>query len=507
MHLQRGKIYHTANKYLLSMRLGRLILALQYFYHQKLLMQNLESSTGQYIKEINQQSRRYHLLSGTILSIGFLLFSINEYLTRSKELWLHYTQVRIACVAVIAFLIVLTWKNKIPPYVLAYSYSLLIPLFIIYMHLRDKNPTEMYSLILVYLVHGFSVLWRWQNSLVVAFLLTSIHLFLSWKLIGLELFIDHNGIWALVTPFAITGMVAYRYHFVSREIQLRLELQKRNQLIKSQADELEGQNRQIQQQREMLERAYLQLTDSVRHARRIQAAMRPPLQVIKSFAAEFFILEQAKDTVSGDFFWATVMPRGESIIAVADCTGHGVPAGFMTMMGNLLLNQIVVNEGNAQPAEILTELDKRLLNLLRQNEEGQVKIADGMDIILVKKHAETLTFASARRPLWIFQNGQWHEFKGCPYPIGDNFFTNKTFTQQSIYFQPGDLVYLFSDGYIDQFGTNGKRLTTKRFRELIHHLASHVPIQDQERILRQEMTSWQGHMPQTDDWLIIGMRL
>lgn len=459
----------------------------------------------QYLNELTEQTRRYHLIGSVVLSIGFLLFSIAEYLTRTREVWLHYTLIRIACVAVIAVVGVLVWKRRLHPNALGYAYSLLIPLFIIYMHLNDRLGGVIPSLILVYFIHGFSVLWHWRHSLVVAILLTSIHGFFALRLIGAQEFANQNGTWAIISPFAVMGVVAYRYRFISEEILLRLQLQQSNQTIKQQAEEVEQQNRQIHEQRELLARAYQQLTDSVRHAKRIQVAMHPPTESIAQLASEYFLLEKAKDTISGDFFWTAHMPNGSSFIAVADCTGHGVPGGFMTMMGNFLLNQIVVNEEETQPATILEELDRRLLKLLRQNEPNQVKIADGMDILLLRKDANTLTFASARRPLWLFQQGEWKEFKGSPYPIGDNFFTDKVFFQQTVAYTAGDVLYLFSDGYIDQFGTTGKRFTTKRFRELVHNLVA-KPMTEQMMHLQQAMQNWQGNEPQTDDWLIVGLR-
>lgn len=458
-----------------------------------------------YINELTEQTRRYHLTGSIVLSLGFLLFSFAEYLTRTREVWLHYTLLRVACVVVIAFAAILVWKKQLHPVVLGYAYSLLIPLFIIYMHLRDRSADIIPSLILVYFIHGFGVLWHWRHSLVTAVLLTSVHLFFARKIIGLTEFANHNGIWAIVSPFAVIGVVAYRYRFISEEIMLRLRLQQSNQMIKQQSEELERQNRQIHEQREMLAHAYRQLTDSIRHAKRIQSAMHPPAEKIAALARDFFLLESPKDTISGDFLWVAQHPDGAFFIAVADCTGHGVPAGFMTMTGNFLLNQIILKEAYAEPAFILEELDRRLLQMLRQNEPNHVKIADGMDIVLVRKDADKLTFAAARRPLWIYRFEEWQEFKGSPYPIGDNFFTDKVFVQHTVGYSPGDVLYLFSDGYIDQFGTSGKRFTTKRFRNLLH-VAVEKPMSEQEKLLRQAMQSWQGNEPQTDDWLIVGLR-
>jgi serine phosphatase RsbU (regulator of sigma subunit) len=194
-------------------------------------------------------------------------------------------------------------------------------------------------------------------------------------------------------------------------------------------------------------------------------------------------------------------------LALADCTGHGVSGGFMTMIGHSLLNQLVINENILEPVTILSELDKRLLRLLRQKEASQAKIADGMDVVLLRFDAtQTITFAAAHRPLWHFSAGQLFEYKGSRYPIGDIFFEEKIFEQQQIQWKKNDVIYLFSDGYADQLGENKSKFLTKRFRKLLQEI-SPLPMLLQQEILLTTIKEWQGNKEQTDDWLILGLKL
>ncbi len=287
--------------------------------------------------------------------------------------------------------------------------------------------------------------------------------------------------------------------------------------------------RELNRSKEELETVYEQITNSVKYAKRIQMAILPIEEKIKEILPNSFVLYKAKDIVSGDFYWLTNISEQLSseqlssnqlihskklitdncitehrFLAVADCTGHGVPGAFMTLIGNILLNQIVNEHRIIEPAQILEELDKRLLLTLQQ-QAGKEKINDGMDISLIRIDQTEIVWASAKRPLIYFQNKEIHELKGSKFPIGGASFKEKHFEQHAIRFQKDDIFYLFTDGFVDQFSEKGEKMMIKRFRELLISIQNQN-LEQQKHILEQEFEKWQGSARQLDDVLLIGLK-
>lgn len=255
-----------------------------------------------------------------------------------------------------------------------------------------------------------------------------------------------------------------------------------------------------------LEMAYKEIRDSINYAKRIQESILPADEMIHKVFGDSFIFYRPKDIVCGDFYWFA--QRGdEALIAAIDCTGHGVPGALMTVIGNSLLNQIIAGTDTTDPASILTQLDRKLLETFQQH--GNVSTNDGMDAAIVRYriNKREITFAGAKRPLYIFKNGELLEFKGDKSPIGSfNHNFDKLFTAQKMNVNPGDTIYLFSDGLQDQFGgSSGKKFMIKRFRDLLAEMQN-VPMRDQLRRIEKEMDSWQGTYEQTDDMLLVGIR-
>lgn len=262
---------------------------------------------------------------------------------------------------------------------------------------------------------------------------------------------------------------------------------------------------EIEKQREELEKTNKQITDSLRYAKRIQLALLPEERKIDDLF-ENFIFYKPKDIVSGDFYYFTEA-ENFFIIAVVDCTGHGVPGAFMTMIGNALLNQIIKENLITEPALVLKELDKRLSATLQRQPDSQ-KINDGMDILLCRIDIDNqeITFSGAKRNLFVFQNSVLREIKGNRFPIGSFQYKEKEFHQESFYYQKDDVMYLFTDGYTDQFGgQENKKLGSKYFKDLL--LQSHLlPMQEQKNLFVSTFENWkQGH-PQTDDVLVVSVR-
>jgi PAS domain S-box-containing protein len=247
------------------------------------------------------------------------------------------------------------------------------------------------------------------------------------------------------------------------------------------------------------------ITDSIYYAKKIQHAILPADELIRQYIPEHFILYMTKDIVSGDFYWFSHF-RDFSIIAAVDCTGHGVPGAFMSLIGYNLLNRIVNEERITDPAEILLQLNKGLILALHKNDSES---RDGMDIAICKisPKARSLEFAGAMRPLWIINNGELTEIRADKIPIGTRQRDREEqirYTTHSVPIRPGDRFFIFTDGYADQFGGDkDKKYSSARFKTILCN-TSHMSFREQEEILRNEHHFWRGEVEQIDDILVIG---
>lgn len=284
-------------------------------------------------------------------------------------------------------------------------------------------------------------------------------------------------------------------------ILLSLLLYSRFRTKQQVANVLANKNREITHQKD-------EITDSINYAKRIQDSILAPIHVVKQVIPESFILYMPKDVVSGDFYWVEE-ENGHRIFASVDCTGHGVPGALMSVVGFNLLNRAVKEMHLTKPSEILRELDYGVNKLLRQSDEGST-VKDGMDISLCSYNPETrlLQYAGVFNPLYIVRDGQLSQVKADKSPIGVNVDgVVDSYTNHEIPMFPGDMVYLFSDGYADQFGgPQGKKLKYKRLRELLIQVCD-KSVDEQETTLRGEFNYWKGGLEQVDDVLIIGMRV
>jgi serine phosphatase RsbU (regulator of sigma subunit) len=228
--------------------------------------------------------------------------------------------------------------------------------------------------------------------------------------------------------------------------------------------------------------------------------------VIQSALPKHFIFYQPKDIVSGDFYW--LAERDDyTFFCVADCTGHGVPGAFMSVVGSNALHHAVIELGLNDPDIILHTLDQKIRTALRQERHSESK--DGMDIGLCVWHrtANRLRFAGAGRPLYHFSNGQLKEIKGDKFPIGGGQYDEKIFTAHDISLQTGDRLYLFSDGITDQFGgTAKKKFTPKRLREFILAQATQ-PLSRQSELFDETMTEWMNGYTQLDDLTLLAVEV
>jgi serine phosphatase RsbU (regulator of sigma subunit)/tetratricopeptide (TPR) repeat protein len=277
-------------------------------------------------------------------------------------------------------------------------------------------------------------------------------------------------------------------------------------LVENLEEKVKERTSEVVKQKEVIEEKNKHITDSIKYAKRIQEAIIPGENMVQAMLKNSFVLYKPKDIVSGDFYW--IERKGNKILfAVVDCTGHGVPGAFMSIIGFNGLNQIVNEYNYTKPSEILTHLNKIISHTLRQRVEDSV-IRDGMDMAICSIDLETnkLEFAGAFNPLFIIRNNEVMEVRGDKQPIG-NFLghENYEFTNKEITLFPNDKLYLFSDGFADQFGgPNGKKLKYNHFRKML--LDNHSkPMKEQKQSINTFFEDWRQGFEQIDDVCIIGV--
>lgn len=295
------------------------------------------------------------------------------------------------------------------------------------------------------------------------------------------------------------------------EVQ-RDDILKKSSSIAQQMEEITAQSEALKEANQEIGKQRDDMLSSIVYAKRIQNALLPPREIIEKLLPNVVLFYQPRDIISGDFYWLSNTPGlgSEVILAVADCTGHGVPGAFMTVIGENLLDQIINKDKIFEPKQILEELDQRLITTLMKSSKSRNQIHDGMDIALLKIDLKNkiLTFAGARSPLWIFEKNtkEYKICKGDKFPIGSHSqYEEKYFNQKKITLKEGDSIYAFSDGYQDQFGSKGK-LMVRRFRQTLQRICTQPPAK-QEQLLEEGFKAWQGEEKQTDDVLVVGIQV
>lgn len=266
-------------------------------------------------------------------------------------------------------------------------------------------------------------------------------------------------------------------------------------------------NTDLMQSKLELEIKSKETLDSIIYAKRIQEAILPMKERILESLPESFVFHLPRDIVSGDFYWFKRI-ENKIFIASVDCTGHGVPGAFMSMIGTVLLDDIVEKKGVYEPDQILTELHKDVVKALKQDRKEKAS-KDGMDIALCVFDTDfkTLKFAGAFRPLIHISDGVLIRIKADSAPIGGVGMHVPVFTQHEVVIKKGDSIYIYSDGFADQFGgKRNKKYMTKRFRAFLLSI-SHLSINEQSKRLQQELDLWKGDADQVDDILVIGIKV
>ena len=319
----------------------------------------------------------------------------------------------------------------------------------------------------------------------------------------------------------------------------KIELEQQNEEILTQRDEIEDKNIVITKQRDIAQKQNKEITDSINYAKRIQEAILPAREIFVGDVSDYFIMFKPRDIVSGDFYWMTKI-ENSLIIAAADCTGHGVPGAFMSMLGVSFLNEIITKDKTMQANEVLDKLRDKVIAALHQT--GKINESkDGMDISLsiINTKDKTIQYAGAYNPLYLIfndknntnrvseltksprikihsyptentdnkiENIKLAEIKADRMPIGIHIKKAENFKNNIVNYEDGDTIYLFSDGYADQFGgEHGRKLKAGRFREILLSIQA-KKMADQKEYLTNHFNEWKGKYNQLDDILVIGMR-
>ncbi len=301
-------------------------------------------------------------------------------------------------------------------------------------------------------------------------------------------------------------------YFIVRWRLGRIERQKRRleYLVAQKTSEISQQNIALEQQKDELDSKNLHLTNSINYAKRIQEAILPPKEEIQRHLPNSFVFYKPRDIVSGDFYWFAEI-KGKTMIAAIDCTGHGVPGAFMSMIGNDLLNEVINVRGIYEPDQVLNYLHKGVNQTLKQSDAFDAN-RDGMDMVLcvIDKENKTVEFSGAKNPLFYWQNGELKEIKGDKLPIGGHTMrweNERKFTKHTISIEEETIFYIFSDGYQDQFGEKiNKKFGRMRMRELITK-HNHLSLEQQEKYFEDAFFDWKGNEEQIDDILLIGFKV
>lgn len=331
--------------------------------------------------------------------------------------------------------------------------------------------------------------------------------------------------WAFILYGLLSAALVY-FIVVFYTRKLKQIIRERTREVVEQKEEIEKQKEEVEVQRKLLEVKNKDITSSINYARRLQEAILPHKDQIDKYLDEYFILYKPKDIVSGDFYWMEhvngIPGRDLTLFATVDCTGHGVPGAFVSVVGNGGLNRAVNEFGLDEPAAILEKLNEIVVNTLSKSDD---ELRDGMDISLCRfdfKKME-MQFAGANNSVYILRkdiakaelnlNGtsKIHkndllEIKANKQPVGFYEF-HKTFDNHSVKLEKGDVIYLFSDGYTDQFGgPQGKKYNVTRFRNFLLSIYDR-PMSEQKKLIEEEFESWKGNEEQIDDVIVAAIRV
>ncbi len=292
-----------------------------------------------------------------------------------------------------------------------------------------------------------------------------------------------------------------------RERKLQRDKKILEHKVKVRTSEIEKQKNEIEDQKNEIAFQKQEITDSIAYGKRIQKALMPPRMVLNELLPEYFIFFRPRDLVSGDFYWV-IQKKDQLVIAVADCTGHGVPGAFLSFLGHSFLEEIA-NKYKITTASIFLERLRTKLKIALHQTGKVYEDSDGIDmgLVILDLEQRKLQFAGAYNPLYLIRRGKLQEIKADKMPIGSHLKDNTSFTNNHLALKKGDSLYMFTDGYVDQFGgPRAKKYKIIPFQQLLLRIYD-KPMSEQEKILETKLDEWMGNEAQVDDILVFGMKI
>tara|TARA_B100000809_G_scaffold241831_1_gene265356 strand:+ start:923 stop:2314 length:1392 start_codon:yes stop_codon:yes gene_type:complete len=463
-------------------------------------MEETQHMSSDWKSEIDKTTLKYHKITLWLGVVFNLLFFATDYIN-INEFWKEFLTFR-SIVSLVCLVVVLFHKQ------LKISIQLMgvIPVFLIsiqnaYMwSVMDAEHLQKHTMayMALFIGSGMFVFYHiyYSIAIVVLSLIANFFFFsLNSNLSPDEILVNGGLLTLSVAIFSIL-LIRMRFRLTSKELIARFALEESKQ-------EIQEKNKEV--------------VDSINYAKRIQSALIPPKEVFKNILPNSFILFKPKDIVSGDFYWISELNTTKIadadnekfvVFSVADCTGHGVPGAFMSLIGLKILNQSVKEVNVNSPAQALDYLNKEVYTTINKHSDSQSFIRDGMDAAFVSINFNSLMmcFSGAKNPVYIIRDKELHEIKGDKQPIG--YSENHTpFVDHQFQLEKGDMIYIFSDGFADQFGgPKGKKLKYKPFKnKLIENSDKSIEFQEQE--LNTLFENWMGKLEQLDDVCVIGVKV
>lgn len=458
-----------------------------------------EVSVESLAPEIEKASDRFNIRAAWVAVIFVPVFAITDYLN-IPDGWIRIFIIRCSISVITLAMLLGRERWKLTSSRIAVIAFILISLQNAYTYtLVQEDGVLQHSINYIALLigAGMFLLWPWTYSVtmvLITFLATAFFFTLNGT-IGLEYFLMHGGLLLIVVALFMIALIEFRYSLTVKELKAKLALQVSNDLLAEQKAITEQRNADI--------------TDSIHYAKGIQTAILGGTRPLTQWFEQAFVLYEPKDILGGDFYWFhNDEQSGVKTIIAADCTGHGVPAALMTVLGNSLLDEIVIQRGISSPDRILQMLDQRIIESLGRHTTESQRMHDGMDMSVLSISRDEVRFAGANNPLCRIVNGELTVIKGSKFPIGsEQYDMVKEFELHTFPRISGEMIYIHSDGFQDQFGgPEGRKYMVGRFRKLLAEV-SVLPVNQQGAVLRKEFRDWKGNHEQTDDVLVIGILL
>ncbi len=466
-------------------------------------------STQKVKHELYTSTERFHIIASWVGLVFNIVWFVNDYFIMNDHL-VPFLLFRIGVSSVSA--IVLIFRKQLKANLFLIMFILVAGISIQNSYMWSVMDLEhfqkhTFAYIVLFIGVGMLVLWEIYYSflLIVVTAVSNVVFHLLFSQYSLTDFFVNGGLITWSVAIFSFFLIRSRYRLTFNEIKIRMALAESKKIIEEKHAEVLEQKIEIENQKDALENKNREITDSINYAKNIQRALLPSEEKFNSFFKDSFVLFKPKDIVSGDYFW--IYNEDDYVFYVtADCTGHGVPGGFMTMLGLSFLEDIIVRQNILSPEIILDKMRDRIINAL--NQSGSVsKNKDGMDIAICRfnRKNKQLLFSLANNNLYLIRKEQLEIVKADRQPCGQHVI-NKPFTLHELQLEEGDAIYTFTDGYADQFGgPEGKKFRYKQFESLLIS-NSNLPFEEQKNILNQTIEQWKGTgHEQIDDILVIGV--